>query len=128
MTLEADYLIVGAGAMGMAFADVLVHESNATAIIIDKRDLPGGHWNTAYPFVTLHQPSAFYGVNSMTLGQNRIDSDGWNEGLYELATNSEVCHYFQRVMVEKLLPSGRIQFVPNAELTSPFFSSLLSTM
>jgi len=112
--------------MGMAFADVLVHESNATAIIIDKRDLPGGHWNTAYPFVTLHQPSAFYGVNSMTLGQNRIDSDGWNEGLYELATNSEVCHYFQRVMVEKLLPSGRIQFVPNAELTSD--GSVVSTV
>jgi hypothetical protein len=126
MALEADYLIVGAGAMGMAFADVLVHESNATAIIIDKRSLPGGHWNTAYPFVTLHQPSAFYGVNSMTLGQNRIDSDGWNQGLYELATNSEVCHYFQRVMVEKLLPSGQIQFIPNAELTGN--GSVVSTV
>lgn len=112
--------------MGMAFADVLVHESNATAIVIDKRGLPGGHWNTAYPFVTLHQPSAFYGVNSMALGQNRIDPDGWNKGLYELATNSEVCHYFQRVMVEKLLPSGRVQFIPNAELASN--GSVISTV
>ena len=126
MALEADYLIVGAGAMGMAFADVLVQESNATAIVIDKTGMPGGHWNTAYPFVRLHQPSAFYGVNSMALGQDRIDSDGLNKGLYELATDSEVCHYFQRVMVEKLLPSGRIEFIPNAELTRN--GSVISTV
>ncbi len=25
---------------------------------------PGGHWTRAYPFVRLHQPSAYYGVNS----------------------------------------------------------------
>ena len=61
MNLTADYLIVGSGAMGMAFADVLVEESNATLIIIDKYPAPGGHWNHAYPFVALHQPAAFYG-------------------------------------------------------------------
>ena len=70
MTLVADYLVVGAGAMGMAFADVLAQESTASVIIIDRRDRPGGHWNSAYPFVRLHQPSAFYGVNSLPLGQN----------------------------------------------------------
>ena len=32
---------------------------------------PGGHWNDAYSFVNLHQPSAFYGVNSLPLGANR---------------------------------------------------------
>ena len=30
-TLEADYLVIGGGAMGVAFADVLVAESDATA-------------------------------------------------------------------------------------------------
>ena len=43
MNLTAEYLIVGSGAMGMAFADVLVEESNATLIIIDKYPAPGGH-------------------------------------------------------------------------------------
>ena len=113
--LEADYLIVGAGAMGMAFADVLVTETDATIIMVDKHHHPGGHWNDAYPFVRLHQPSAFYGVNSRALGENRIDADGWNKGLYELATNSEVCAYFGQVMQHQFLPSGRVRYFPVCE-------------
>ncbi|MEM7542847.1 MAG: NAD(P)-binding protein, partial [Pseudomonadota bacterium] len=66
--LKADYLVVGAGAMGMAFTDVLLTESDATVVLVDRYHAPGGHWNTAYPFVRLHQPSAFYGVNSKQLG------------------------------------------------------------
>lgn len=57
-TLEADYLVVGAGAMGMAFTDTLVTESDAQVVIVDRGHAPGGHWNRAYPFVRLHQPSA----------------------------------------------------------------------
>ena len=84
--IETDYLVIGAGAMGMAFADTLVAETSATAVVVDKYHQPGGHWNLAYPFVRLHQPSAFYGVNSRPLGSDAIDRTGWNEGLYELAT------------------------------------------
>lgn len=40
--LEADYVIVGSGAVGMAFADVLVAESDASIIIIDRYAKPGG--------------------------------------------------------------------------------------
>ena len=65
--LETDYLIVGAGAMGLAFADTLLQESDARMLIVDRRHGPGGHWNDAYPFVRLHQPSAFYGVESRPL-------------------------------------------------------------
>ena len=65
-TIEADYLVVGAGAMGLAFTDTLVSESDATVVVVDRNDQPGGHWTTAYPFVRLHQPSAYYGVNSRT--------------------------------------------------------------
>ena len=39
---------------------------------LDRRHGPGGHWNDAYPFVRLHQPSAFYGVPSRNLGEDRI--------------------------------------------------------
>ena len=67
--VKADYLIVGSGAMGMAFADVILTESDATLVMVDRHDKPGGHWNDAYPFVRLHTPSAFYGVSSRPLGE-----------------------------------------------------------
>ena len=70
MKLEADYLIIGSGAVGMAFADVVVTESDATVIIVDRYAKAGGHWNVAYPFVTLHQPSQFYGVSSKELSRH----------------------------------------------------------
>jgi hypothetical protein len=110
--IEADYLVVGAGAMGMAFVDTLISETDATVVIVDRHHQPGGHWNMAYPFVRLHQPSAGYGVNSRALGTDAIDRSGWNQGLYELATCGEVCGYFNQVMQQTLLPSGRVRYFP----------------
>jgi hypothetical protein len=114
-TIDTDYLVVGAGAMGMAFTDALVSETDAHVVIVDRRHSPGGHWNSAYPFVRLHQPSAYYGVNSRPLGSDSIDQLGWNEGLYELATVGEICAYFEKVMHQDLLPSGRVSYFPMAE-------------
>jgi hypothetical protein len=114
-TVDADYLVIGAGAMGMAFTDTLVSDSEASVVVVDRGHQPGGHWNTAYPFVRLHQPSAFYGVNSRNLGSDTIDSDGWNKGLYELATGSEVCAYYDQVMRQQLLPTGRVSYFPMSE-------------
>ena len=54
--IEVDYLVVGSGAMGLAFADTIISETNATVALVDKHDRPGGHWNDAYPLVRLHQP------------------------------------------------------------------------
>src|SRR5262245_65029195 len=102
-TIEADYLVVGAGAMGLAFVDTLVAETDATVVVVDRNDQPGGHWTTAYPFVRLHQPSAYYGVNSRALGSDTIDHDGFNAGYYELASGAEVCAYFDAVMRQHLL-------------------------
>ncbi|MCU1346378.1 MAG: hypothetical protein JWL70_2644, partial [Acidimicrobiia bacterium] len=110
--LEADYLVIGAGAAAMAFTDALLSASDATVLMVDRRHGPGGHWNDAYPFVRLHQPSAFYGVNSRHLGNDRIDDTGPNAGLYERATAAEICHYFQAVMNERLLRSGQVEFLP----------------
>jgi len=111
-TLETDYLVVGAGASGMAFADTLVAESVAHVTLVDRHGKPGGHWNDAYSFVTLHQPSAFYGVNSTELGSGRIDARGLNQGLHELASGPEICGYYDRVMNHRLLPSGRVEYRP----------------
>ncbi|MFT4769864.1 MAG: hypothetical protein ACI8RN_003018 [Glaciecola sp.] len=111
---KTDYLIIGAGAMGMAFADVLMTESTATITIVDRHHQPGGHWNMAYPFVRLHQPSSFYGVNSRALGSDRIDTFGSNSGLYELASKAEICAYYDDLMRE-FISSGRVQYFPMCE-------------
>ena len=127
MTLETDYLVVGAGAMGMAFADVLMTETDASILLVDRGGRPGGHWNVAYPFVRLHQPSAFYGVNSRKLGAGTKDTTGWNAGLYELASGAEVVAYFDQVMHQQFLPSGRVQYFPMCQYEgNGAFRSLLS--
>ena len=65
MLIDTDYLVVGAGASGLAFADTLVAEAkNVEVTVIERQQAPGGHWLHAYPFVRLHTPSAYYGVNS----------------------------------------------------------------
>ena len=111
-TLDVDYLIIGAGAMSLAFADQLLQDTDYTMAIVDRRAAPGGHWNDAYPFVKLHQPASMYGVNSLALGSEQIDTDGLNQGMQELASGAEVLGYFSRVMNERLLPSGRVQYFP----------------
>ena len=109
--LETDYLVIGGGASGMAFADTLVAHSDAEVVIVDRRHRPGGHWHDAYPFVRLHQPSAYYGVESRPLGHDRIDEHGANAGFYERASSAEICDYYSRVLDETLLPTGRVQFL-----------------
>ena len=106
--IEVDYLVVGAGASGMAFVDALVAEdADAEVLLVDRRHRPGGHWLDAYPFVRLHQPSATYGVTSRPLGDERIDESGSNAGFYERATAAEIVAYYDKVLEEVLLPSGR---------------------
>ena len=126
-TLKADYLIVGSGAVGMAFADTLLSETDASIAIVDRYPKPGGHWNVAYPFVTLHQPSAYYGVSSLELSKGRKDAVGLNQGLNDLATGAEVSAYFDEVMRHRFLPSGRVQYFPMSDyLGDGEFVSLLT--
>ena len=57
--------------MGLAFTDELIaNQPNARVVLVDNRSRVGGHWNSAYDFVGLHQPSHFYGVNSEKLEKN----------------------------------------------------------
>jgi hypothetical protein len=110
-TIDTDYLVVGAGASAMAFVDALITDSDADVVLVDRRHRPGGHWNDAYPFVRLHQPSAYYGINSLQLGHDRIDDTGVNAGFYERSTAAEICTYFERALTDRLLPSGQVQFL-----------------
>ena len=127
--IETDYLIVGAGAAGLAFADALIAASDADVVLVDRRHAPGGHWNDAYPFVRLHQPSAFYGVNSRVLGTDAIDTAGPNAGFYHRATAAEICDYYQRVLAD-LLASGQVRFfgMSDCEPWGPDGSQLVSRL
>ena len=117
-SIETDYLVVGAGATGMAFVDTLVTQSDVDVVMVDRRHRPGGHWLDAYPFVRLHQPSAYYGVNSRVLGNDRVDDYGPNAGFYERSTAAEICDYYDRVLHEHLLASGRVRFFPMSDYRS----------
>lgn len=118
MRLTTDYLVVGAGASGLAFADALVAETDAEVTLVDRRDAPGGHWLDAYPFVRLHIPSAYYGVNSLPLGEDRIDDAGENAGFYERATGQDVRSYFAQV-AERLTTTGRVRLLTGHEHVGP---------
>lgn len=112
---DVDYLIIGAGAVGLAVADVLVAKTDASIAIVDRNEQPGGHWNFAYDFVRLHQPSEFYGVESRRLGAARRDASGWNAGYFELASGQEVLDYYDGVMREHLLTSDQVSYFPGSE-------------
>ena len=54
--MGCDYLIVGAGATGLAFLEeVITSTVNLTAVLVDCRAGPGGHWLDSYSWVRLHQ-------------------------------------------------------------------------
>jgi hypothetical protein len=109
-----DYLVVGAGASGLAFTDALVAETEAEVTVIDRRPATGGHWVDAYPFVRLHIPSAYYGVNSMPLGEDRVDDAGENAGFYERATGEEVREHFAEAAA-RLMRTGRVRILSGHE-------------
>jgi hypothetical protein len=117
--IETDYLIIGAGAVGMAFVDALIADCDADVVLVDRRHRPGGHWNDAYPFVRLHGPSVLYGVNSRSLGSDRLEQTGPNAGFYPRATAAEICAYYQRVLDEQLLASGRVRFFGMSDYAEP---------
>jgi len=115
LTLEADYLVVGSGAAGIAFTDSLIAETDAQVVMLDRRATPGGHWNDAYSFVRLHQPSLYYGVNSMPLGGDSIEPSGPETGMYERASGAEIRAYYDRVLQRHLIPSGLVRFFPQCD-------------
>lgn len=109
--LETDYLVVGAGAMGMAFTDALTDHADAHVTLVDRRHGPGGHWLDAYPFVRLHQASLFYGVASTTLGDGTVQQDGPEAGLQERASADEIRAYYAEVLRERFGRSGKVTFL-----------------
>lgn len=110
--VDTDYLVIGAGAAGMAFTDALLEHSDASITLVDRRHAPGGHWIDVYPFVRLHQPSDFYGVSSVPLGRGTVDRAGLHAGFHEAAGADEIRAYYAQVMERQFLVTGRVRFLP----------------
>ncbi|NPC41349.1 pyridine nucleotide-disulfide oxidoreductase [Nocardioides sp. zg-1230] len=113
-TLEVDYLVVGAGAMGMGFTDALVDHSDARVAIVDRRHSAGGHWLEDYPFVRLHQASSFYGVASTVLG-GQVQQAGPEAGLHARASQPEIVDYYAHAL-ERLRGTGRVEVFTGCEV------------
>jgi hypothetical protein len=108
-TVEADYVVVGAGASGMAFTDALIDHADVRVALVDRRHGVGGHWLEDYSFVRLHQSSTFYGVASTVLGGQR-QTEGPEAGLHERADQATICAYYDDVLTHRLLGSGQVEF------------------
>ncbi len=115
-TLDVDYLVIGAGASGMAFTDALIDHADVRVALVDRRDGPGGHWREAYPFVRLHQASSFYGVASTLLGDGRVQQDGPEAGLHERADQATIRAYYEEVLAERMTGPGRVDFLPGCDV------------
>jgi hypothetical protein len=129
-SLETDYLVVGAGAMGMAFTDALIDHADVHVTLVDRRHAAGGHWHDAYPFVQLHQASLFYGVSSTVLGGGALQERGPEAGLQERARRSEIMSYYDGILDRRFVGSGRVSFLGASEHhtdgTSHFVTSRVS--
>jgi hypothetical protein len=112
--LDVDYLVVGAGAMGMAFTDALVEHADVRVALVDRRPAAGGHWLNAYPFVRLHQASLFYGVASALLGGGRLQTEGPEAGLQERADQPAIVGYYDQVL-RRMVDSGKVEFLAATE-------------
>ena len=117
-TLDTDYLVVGAGAMGMAFTDALIDHADVHVTLVDRRHAAGGHWQDAYPFVQLHQASVFYGVASTVLGTGALQQEGPEKGLQERARQPEIRAYYDDVLYRRFLPSGQVTFLAATDYTA----------
>ena len=112
---ETDYLVVGAGAMGMAFTDALIDHADVHVTLVDRRHTASGHWQDAYPFVQLHQASLFYGVASTLLGNGAVQQNGPEAGLQERASQPEIQAYYDDILRRRFIGSGRVTFLGGCE-------------
>ena len=127
-TLATDYLVVGAGAMGMAFTDALIDHADVHVTVVDRRHAAGGHWQDAYPFVQLHQASVFYGVASTVLGDGAVQVHGPEAALQERARQSEIRAYFDGILQQRFIASGRVSFLGGHDYRAPKLVDQLLTL
>ena len=109
---SVDYLIVGAGSRGLAFADALLKDRTVRVAIIDRHSHPGGMWNRTYDYARAQPPANAFGVNSHALS-DWLDTQAATPANSRFdARRDDVLKYFRAIMHEHLLPTGQVLFFP----------------
>jgi len=104
--LDCDYLVIGAGLLGLGFTDELLNlKPDTKIIIVDKHSQAGGHWNDDYAFVRLHAPSESYGVMSQRLENGLPPCHGDTK---ERANRDDILNYFGKVL-ETMIETGQVR-------------------
>jgi len=80
-------------------------------ILVDKHPAPGGHWNDAYDFVSLHQPSLLYGVTSKQLEGNWLSCllKEYTLPWKHKATKAQILAYFKS-LVDGWVGKGKVEY------------------
>lgn len=121
-----DYLIIGAGVTGLAFADTLLCETPARIAIIDRYDRPGGAWNDAYAFKQLERSPHQFGARSFPISSFLSTQPDWRCG--QPILRETVLAYFETLMKDHILATGRAKYFPATEhLRSGHIRSLETT-
>ncbi len=95
-----DYLVIGAGASGMCFVDVILRYTDKSVLLVDRRDGVGGHWRSTYPYATLHVPPERYGIESIPLRSH---------------TRQGILDHFERAL-DHFKTHKQFTFQPNTEI------------
>ena len=66
-------------------------------------------------------------MNSIPFEDDTLISDGPDAGYHHMATGAEVRAYFERVLTEVLLPSGRVRYLPKCRYEGNGGARLLDT-
>ena len=113
--LEADYLVVGAGATGMAFTDALIDHADVTwSWSTVGTGWVGIGWTRTRSSASIRRRRSTAWPRRCSAAGG-IQQDGPEAGLHERATAPEICAYYARVLRERMLASGRVSFHPNCE-------------
>ena len=127
-SLDTEYLVVGAGAMGMALTDAADRPRRRARDAGGPASLRRRSLNDAYPFVQLHQASVFYGVASTVLGDGSLQQTGPETGLQERARQPQVQAYFDDVLHRRFIGSGRVTFLPGVDYHCDGGSHLVTSL
>jgi hypothetical protein len=95
-SIETDYLVVGAGAMGMAFTDALIDNADVHVTLVDQRHAAGGHWQDAYLSSSFTRRrfswGCVYGLGTGTIQRDRRLA-------CRRARQSEIQSYYDEILI-----------------------------
>ena len=114
-SLETDYLVVGAGAMGMAFTDALIDHADVHVTLVDRRHAAGGHWHRRVSVRPVAPGVRVLRVASTVLGSGVVQLSGPEAGLQERARQSEIRAYYDHILHRRFVGSGRVTFLGASE-------------